>query len=142
MVQIIKEFTKIFNNCEVDDCEGELRIQDEEFNFTFNGRIDCLLKDCENGQYYLVDFKNSDSAVPKNLYFKEEEFKTSVEGENLQSAEINENLPLEEQNLPDFQMPAYTWLMEKQKNICIQNFCGQPGKAFHSGRAICVDSSG
>lgn len=121
ILNFIKEFTKIFNNCEVDDCEGELRIQDEELNFTFNGRIDCLLKDCENGQYYLVDFKNSDSAVPKNLYFKEDEFETSEEGENLQSAEINENLPLEEQNLPDFQMPAYTWLMEKQKNICIQN---------------------
>ena len=30
----------------------------------------------------------------------------------------------------------------RQKNICIQNFCGQSGKAFRSGRALCTDPHG
>ncbi|WP_178842934.1 PD-(D/E)XK nuclease family protein [uncultured Treponema sp.] len=118
----VKKFTAVFNNCMVENCEESLKIQDDELNFTFNGRTDCLLKDCENGQFYLVDFKNSDYAVPKNLYLEEPEGGEESEGENSgENAVEKTDLPLEEQNLPDFQMPSYTWLLEKQENICIQN---------------------
>ena len=69
-----------------------------------------------------MDFKNSNYAVPKNLYLEEIENSDGAgDKASRESLSDKTDLPLEEQDLPDFQMPSYTWLLEKQENICIQN---------------------
>lgn len=103
----VEEFSKIFNNCKVAQIESSFSLENKELNYRFNGRIDCLLQDLNNLQYYLVDFKNTKNAVPdKKTFFVEE---------NPEESE-SEELLLEEQTLPDFQMPAYIYLMENQDN--------------------------
>ena len=115
-------FSTVFNGCNVIKTEGTLRYEDKELNYVFDGRLDCLLQSKESGQYFLVDFKNSSSAIPsKNLYFDEENY-------NQQKNDAGGEIPLEEQDLMDFQIPSYVFLLEKQENIIVKNAAFIPFK--------------
>ncbi len=130
--QFVVYFSTIFNNCDVIKTEGKLRYEDKELNYIFNGRLDCLLQCRKSGQYFLVDFKNSKSSIPeKNLYFDEENYMQQV-------IETGAEIPLEEQDLMDFQMPSYVFLLEKQENIKIKNAAFIPFKLDTTSKIVPV----
>ena len=100
-------FSQTFNGCRIIATEKNYSYTDEEKNILFEGRIDCLLLDPEAEEYILVDFKSRN--IPKNIYLPEEE---------------SALLPLEEQELPDFQMPLYIYLLRNQKPaVKVENCC-------------------
>lgn len=114
------EFYRIFNNCRVYDVEGKLFEENEKFNLV--GRYDCLLKDCENQQFYLIDFKTSENAIPKKIYAEENEEENSEKNQENPLVEEENRVPLEEQDLPNFQMPTYIHLLQNQKSpIKVEN---------------------
>ncbi len=130
--QFVVYFSTIFNDCDVIKTEGKLRYIDSELNYIFSGRLDCLLQCKKSGQYFLVDFKNTKSAIPSgNLYFDEENYAQ-------QKNEAGEEIPLEEQNLMDFQMPAYVFLLEQQENIKIKNAAFIPFKLDSTSKIVPV----
>lgn len=112
----VEKFSKIFNNCKVAQTEASFSLTNNELNYSFNGRIDCLLQDLNNMQYYLVDFKNTKYAVPDKKTFFVTEAPKEEKSVVSEVPDEGTELPLEEQELPDFQMPAYIYLMENQEN--------------------------
>lgn len=76
--------------CSVAETEKELIYEPEGKNYFFHGIIDCLARDDTDGEYILIDFKSSDYAIPKNKY-----------------AETDDDIP-------DFQMPMYRYLLSNQ----------------------------
>jgi hypothetical protein len=104
ILKVMTDFCLKFSNCMVIQTEGKLDCIDDELKCSFKGQFDCLLQHRGSLQYYLIDFKRSKNSFPKNLYLKEDE---------------DNSLPLEEQTLPDFQIPLYIYLLSKQKNPLI-----------------------
>lgn len=104
----VESFMKLFEGCVVEETETSYNFNPEEKDYTCTGRIDCLLRDVQDGQLILVDFKSFDSAIPSNLYKK---------------SEIPNETPLEEQELPDFQMPMYIHLLKNQPSPKIVENC-------------------
>lgn len=105
----VHAFSKIFNGCIV--IETETPYSEKCDDSLLSGRIDCLLQDKENGQYFLVDFKSNNIKGP---FAVDEENNPSVDSSG-------EKIPLEKQGIIDFQMPIYVRLLEKNKNIKIEN---------------------
>ncbi|MCR5218537.1 PD-(D/E)XK nuclease family protein [Treponema sp.] len=107
LVKSVSTFSQTFNGCKVIATEERYSFADKEKNILFEGRIDCLLMDPEAEEYILVDFKSKN--IPGNKYLDPED---------------NPASPLEEQNLPDFQMPFYIYLLRKQTPaVNIENCC-------------------
>ncbi len=130
--QFVVYFSTIFNNCDVIKTEGKLNYTDNELNYVFTGRLDCLLQCRKSVQYFLVDFKNSKTAIPAdNLYFDEENYEE-------QKKAVGAEIPLEEQDLMDFQIPAYVFLLEKQENIRIKNAAFIPFKLDAGSKIVPV----
>lgn len=103
----ITGFSRTFNGCKIIATEKNYSYTDEKTGILFEGRIDCLLLDPDAEEYILVDFKSR--SIPKNIYLTEDD-------SNL--------LPLEEQELPDFQMPFYIYLLRNQTPaVKIENCC-------------------
>ena len=92
-------FSTIMNNCRVIEVEGEYLYSNIKENFEYVGKIDCLLQDKVSNQYYLIDFKNTNNAIPKNLYVQDD----------------TEN-DRKKEELPDFQISSYVYLLRNQKN--------------------------
>lgn len=80
------------------ETEKELTYEPEDKNYFFTGTIDCLVRNDTDGELLLIDFKSSEAAVPKNKY-----------------AENND--------IPDFQMPMYRFLLEHDSNARTVNEC-------------------
>lgn len=100
-VNAVTTFSSIFNGCTVYNTEGNYQYEDTEQNCILNGRIDCLLLDPSSTELFLIDFKSFDSAIPDNIFYDKEK-----------------NI------LPDFQMPMYLELLEKQeKSLQVENCC-------------------
>lgn len=94
-------FSKIFNDCKIFSSEGIYEYENAEQNCIYNGRIDCLLLDPSSTELFLVDFKSFDSAIPKTIFYDETE-----------------------DEIPDFQMPMYLYLLENQKKAQkVENCC-------------------
>lgn len=92
MEQVVIHFTKTFDGCVVKETEKEYSFYPDDSdgkNYFYNGRIDCLLADRE-GSMILVDFKASKRAVHSEKFYVTDEVKT-----------------------PDFQMPMYSFLLDK-----------------------------
>lgn len=105
LVNSITSFSDTFNGCKVIATEESYSYSDS--NILFEGRIDCLLLDPEAEEYILVDFKSR--KIPERHYLNPED---------------DFSLPLEEQDLPDFQMPFYIYLLRMQKKpLKIENCC-------------------
>ncbi|WP_147615052.1 PD-(D/E)XK nuclease family protein [Treponema pectinovorum] len=121
--KFVTHFCTVFNGCFVEKTEGSFYFSEEGKDYSFMGKIDCLLKDAANEQYYLVDFKNSKYAIPENLFY-----------EIPQNENDEKEIALEEQDLPDFQMPLYVFLLENQeKPIKVEN-----AAFFDISNAVCV----
>ncbi len=99
----VLEFSRVFNGCNVKENEGWYSLTKEQENYKINGQIDCLLSDPQHeDEYILVDFKSSASGIPsKNLYADGEE-------------------------LPDFQIPLYVYLLrqtDSRTQLTVENAC-------------------
>ncbi|MGP1587575.1 MAG: PD-(D/E)XK nuclease family protein [Treponemataceae bacterium] len=107
--EAVSEFCKIFSGCEIIEIENEYTYDIPQKNIILNGKIDCLLFDPAECAFILIDFKSTNNAIPKNIYFS-----------------IDEN---KKENLMDFQMPMYIYLLQNQKkSIKIENACFFPLK--------------
>lgn len=111
-INCVTEFCAKFAGCKVVNTEASYSFVDEEKDYTYTGRIDCLLQDFDTLQYYLVDFKLGSGGIPSKLL---------VDDDPEIIAKMKD-LPLEEQELPDFQMASYVYLMSRQPNpIVVKN---------------------
>lgn len=107
--QSVEQFMNYFEGCTVEETETEYEFNPPNKNYVCVGRIDCLLKDSQTGERILVDFKSFNSAIPEILY---------------KDPDIPDEAPLEEQELPDLQMPMYCYLLGSQEfPKIIENCC-------------------
>ena len=88
-------FSNKFEGHTVAGSELKLEYAIPDTDILCEGTVDCLLQDPSDGHFILVDFKTSDGAIPKNLYYKPPE-------------------PGQKEELPDFQMPLYIYLLQNQ----------------------------
>lgn len=115
MISVVTEFSSQFNGWSV--LFTEERMVYEEDNYYLEGFADLVLTD--GNQEMLIDFKTS--KTPDMLY---EDGSVSIksDGTNNQDAEYASNDERNDRiNLPDFQMPAYLYLLEKVKNLKVEN---------------------
>lgn len=91
----IVQFSTTFEGYSVYGSELELKYEIPEKNIICEGFVDCLLQNPTDGSFVLIDFKTSDSSIPKNLYY---------EPATLGKKEV----------IPDFQMPMYIYLLKNQ----------------------------
>lgn len=116
----VEKFMQYFEGCTVEETETSYDFEPADKNYICTGRIDCLLRDVQTGELILVDFKSFDSAMPKKLY---------------KDPETSEDTPLEMQEIPDFQMPMYSYLLRNQgfpkiiENACF--FQVSKGECMH-----------
>lgn len=97
----ITSFCNKFYGYEIYAIEKNYSFEPEGKPYYFDGRVDCILRDPNEGECILVDFKSSDGAIPKKSFFVDEDV-----------------------IVPDFQMPIYIHLLENQNpSIKIEN-CG------------------
>lgn len=119
ITESIHNFSKIFDGCTVAMNESSFSYENQEKGYTATGRIDCLLKSPLKDDYILVDFKSTANAIPsKNFYVEEDSTEEPAPA-------VPSIQPLEEQDLPDFQIPMYVYLLRnnKEKKIPVRNAC-------------------
>lgn len=105
MLDTVKAFSKMFEEANIYASELKVQYELAEKNILCEGQVDCILQEPGDGAYILVDFKSSDGAIPKNLYYEPPE-------------------PGQKEELPDFQMPMYIYLLKNQsKPIEIEKCC-------------------
>ncbi len=105
MKKTVTEFSRLFDGCYVQETETSYEHHIPDTKILANGKIDCLLRD--DDEYILVDFKSTAAAIPKNIFFEEDASKSESE-----------------QELPDFQMPMYLYLLENQRKAKkVENCC-------------------
>ncbi|MBQ0163069.1 MAG: PD-(D/E)XK nuclease family protein [Treponema sp.] len=86
----VKDLMEYFNDFKVAEIEEWHNYLSKEDDYIINCKIDCLLIS-PDGEYVLVDFKNAAGAIPKNVYVTEDNA------------------------IPDFQMPFYKYVYEREK---------------------------
>ena len=111
----VEYFSQVFEGCKIFKSEETYFYSDQTKNYSCNGKIDCLLKSDLKDDYYLIDFKSTKKGIPSdNLY-----------AEIIDAEEEVSILPLNQQNLPDFQIPMYIHLLrnDEKSQIEIKNAC-------------------
>lgn len=94
MLNTVEKFSEYFNGCEIAEVESKYTYAPQDKPYVLTGRIDCLLKDTEEAEFILVDFKTSAGAIHSDIFYIDEKV-----------------------DVPDFQMPIYLYLMENaEKN--------------------------
>ena len=105
MIDTVTKFSQLFDGCTIYASERWYEYELPEKNILCQGQVDCILQEPGDGAYILVDFKSTDGSIPKNLYYEEPE-------------------PGQKEELPDFQMPMYIYLLQNQGNpIEIEKCC-------------------
>lgn len=105
ILENIVQFSAKFEGYSIYGSEIELKYEIPEKNIICEGFIDCLLQNPTDGSFVLIDFKTSDSSIPKNIYY---------EPASLGKKEV----------IPDFQMPMYIYLLKNQpKPIEVEECC-------------------
>lgn len=97
MQRIISCFSEIFEGYTVDSSEEWLSFETE--NFIAEGKVDCVLREGESAEPIIIDFKTS--SAPSPFYYEKDD--SNVE------------------QIPDFQMPMYLYLLKNAKNIEAKN---------------------
>ncbi|MCR5762604.1 MAG: PD-(D/E)XK nuclease family protein [Treponema sp.] len=94
MLNTVHRFSEAFNGCEISEVESNYDYAPEGKDYACTGRIDCLLKNPDEAEYILVDFKSTKGAIHKDIFYVSDQV-----------------------DIPDFQMPMYLYLMENaEKN--------------------------
>ena len=93
MTSTVSAFCSSFEGCKVVESEESYSYSNEEPQYTCTGKIDCLLKNEDEAEFILVDFKSSDNAIPKDTFY------------------VSDDVAV-----PDFQMPLYLNLLSKAEN--------------------------
>lgn len=101
ILKTVYSFSKEFNGYTVYNSEEKYFYKLPDKNILLEGTVDCILQNpSEENSFTLIDFKSSNSSIPSNLYFEDED------------------------NLFDFQMPMYIYILNNQKvPIDISNCC-------------------
>ncbi len=112
MLDVITDFSKRFAGCKIAETEKSYTLPSPDGKYMFTGTIDCLLKNEEEAEYILVDFKTSDKGVPKTSFYASEE-----------------------NPLPDPQIPMYLYLLSHEeggkKNVENAAFYNLNDKMFY-----------
>lgn len=101
MTAVVTDFSNKFNGYRVLFTELSLSHEEPEKGYVLEGHIDLVITD--DNQEIIIDYKKS--KTPDVLY-----------AESAPEAAAGDS-----SNLPDFQMPAYLYLLEKAKNIRADN---------------------
>ncbi len=91
MKQSVEKFSTYFAGFKVYAMEQDYKFEEEDKNYFYYGRVDCILKD-DDANLVIVDFKSSESSIPNKSFYVSDDVQ-----------------------VPDFQMPMYKFLLEKQK---------------------------
>lgn len=123
MTTSLASLSTVFEGCVVDEVESEYTVCLPEKSYACTGRIDCLLRDPSNDRYFLVDYKANN--VPKKLYLPQsDEGSSEKPADGTPSVTPEDDIPLMQQELPDFQMPMYVYLLEHaEKKRIVHNAC-------------------
>mgnify|MGYP003306973708 CR=1 FL=1 len=98
-LKTVYSFSKEFNGYTVYNSEEKYFYKLPDKNILLEGTVDCILQNpSEENSFTLIDFKSSNSSIPSNLYFEDED------------------------NLFDFQMPMYIYILNNQ---LIKNYFGK-----------------
>ena len=99
MINTVESFSIKYEGFHIYAVEKWFSYEPENERYYFYGKIDCLLSEPGTGECVLVDFKTSDNAIHSDKFF------------------ISDDQPV-----PDFQMPVYTYILKNQeKPIEIEN---------------------
>ncbi len=90
ILETITNFSNRFNGYSVYEVEKSYKHYSKEKKYLISSRIDCILVSPEF-DFVLIDFKNTQSAVPSNKYISDDE-----------------------SEVPDFQLPLYKYVVEKE----------------------------
>jgi len=93
MTSTVSSFCKSFEGCKVVESEAKYSYTNKDPQYICTGKIDCLLKNEDQAEFILVDFKSSDNSIPKESFYFSEDVQ-----------------------VPDFQMPVYLNLLSKAEN--------------------------
>ena len=93
----VTKLEELYSGYTVYDTERDFTCEIPEYSVLCKGKIDCMLQNPTDGGFVVLDFKSSSSGIPTNLYAAEE------------------ILPGQKEEVPDFQMPMYLYLLEHQK---------------------------
>lgn len=97
MQRIISCFSEIFDGYTVDSSEEWLSFETEDF--LAEGKVDCVLREGESAEPIIIDFKTSSAPAP--IYYEK----------------VDSNI----EQIPDFQMPMYLYLLKNAKGIEAKN---------------------
>lgn len=89
ILKSVNAFSKEFNEYSVYKVEESYTYKDKKLNYFFYAKVDCLLSS-PDGDLFLIDFKNTKGAIPKNYLWDGEE-----------------------ESIPDFQLALYKYIIEK-----------------------------
>ena len=93
MTLTVAAFCSKFEGCKVVESEAEYSYKNDNPEYICTGKIDCLLKNEDEAEFILVDFKSTDNAVHKDTFY------------------ASEDVPV-----PNFQMPVYMNLLAKSEH--------------------------
>lgn len=115
MIHVIESFSSQFEGFSVFQTEKELSYEDADKDYILNGKIDLVLSDDE--QLYIIDFKTSkapnqfyeNGTIPIKINNKKNDSSKSEESDDEETEDSIKN----KEDIPDFQMPSYIYLLEK-----------------------------
>lgn len=118
MVSVVTAFSRQFNGYSVLYTEKELSYADPEMDYILHGYADLIISD--GTEEMLIDFKTG--KTPEPLY---EDGSIAIKNDDEDDEDEDENMDDDSDedmmNLPDFQMPAYLYLLEKKENLKVEN---------------------
>ncbi|MCQ2240712.1 PD-(D/E)XK nuclease family protein [Treponema sp.] len=113
MIAAVDSFSRLFEGFTVLFTEEKLRYESTERNYILEGYVDLVISDGE--ETFIIDYKKS--KTPELLY---EDGSIAIKNNDDKKTPLEANSKTKE-NVPDFQMPAYLFLLEKAKNISAEN---------------------
>lgn len=115
MISVINSFSEISNGFTVVYTEEKLSYDDPEKDYVLEGYVDLVISDGEEN--FIIDYKRN--STPKLLY---EDGTIAIRSESAEDSETPVQSDIKgPSNIPDFQMPAYLYLLEKSKGIKAEN---------------------
>lgn len=115
MISVVQSFSTIFNGFTVVFTERKLSHEEPGKDYVLEGYVDLVISDGEDT--YIIDYKRN--ATPELLY---EDGSIAIKSDSSDdSEEAVQSEAKGPSNVPDFQMPAYLYLLEKSEGIKAEN---------------------
>ncbi|WP_407398906.1 PD-(D/E)XK nuclease family protein [Treponema sp.] len=117
MLSAIESFSRQFEGFSVLYAEEDFVYEEVEKGYVLEGTVDLIISDGQ--EEFIIDYKNS--SVPGILYSDELQAPAMNRDYEDEELSISASEDFDTSNLPDFQMPAYLYLLEKTKNVKATN---------------------